>query len=185
MTIRQVSKRHLFVLIAVLAVPLCSAQDNTTSSAAQTGKVIFAIGTENGSDGEFRSSGWVGKEEYVFDAATSTADDFPAELHVKGSYESFGVVRLRVVFTLDKSYERIILRLVRGGDETTVLVVDDEKTYYVTSTMLGSGEGFRAGAYNLDLGSMAEGKHWLDFSVAPEPKGNGTYQWDALRLFGS
>jgi hypothetical protein len=184
MKTHPIMKRALFALPMILAAALCRGQDRPSSTAAQNGEVIFAIGKEDKTDAEFRSWGWNGKEEYECDAAACTDDAFPAELHIRGAYDSYGVVRLRIVFQLDRSYDRIVLRLVRGGDETTVVKVDDKATYQVTNTMLGSAEGFQVGSYELSLGALAKGKHSLEFTVAEDGKGNGAYQWDALKLFG-
>ena len=49
--------------------------------------------------------------------------------------------------------------------------------------MLGSGEGYRVGAYNLELGSLKKGVHSIEMSLADDGKGNNIYQWDALSLF--
>jgi hypothetical protein len=75
------------------------------------------------------------------------------------------------------------LRLVRGGDETTVVELDETEQYLVTNSMLGSNDGYLVGAYDLDLGSLRKGKHTIKLTIADDGKGNGTYQWDAIRLF--
>jgi len=184
MRIDLVMERGLCVLLMMLAAGFCSGQDQPLTTTEQDGEVIFAIGKEDKSDREFLSQGWNGKEEYVCNAATCMDDTFPAELHIKGIYESYGVVRLKILFQLNKSYDQIILRLVRGGDETTVVKVDDRAKDYVTNEMLGSSEGFRVGSYELDLGALAKGIHSLEFTVAEDGKGNGAHQWDALKLLG-
>ena len=76
------------------------------------------------------------------------------------------------------------MRLARGGDETTVVVVDGKrKKHRVTNTMLGSGEGYRVGVYNLELGALKKGTHTIELTIADDRKGDGGYQWDALSLF--
>jgi hypothetical protein len=93
------------------------------------------------------------------------------------------VERIIIIFKLDQAYINVVLRLVRGGDETTVVTVDGKQTHLVTNTMLGSGEGFRVGVYNLTLGALKKGEHTIEMTVADDGKGNATYQWDALSLF--
>ena len=94
-----------------------------------------------------------------------------------------GVERITIIFRLDQAYNNVILRLARGGDETTVVTVDRKRTHLVTNTMLGSGEGYRVGVYNLTLGALKKGRHTIEMTVADDGKGNATYQWDALSLF--
>jgi hypothetical protein len=184
-------KTNRIVACAVLALPmmlsalLCPGQEQPSPTAARDAEVIFTIGKEDKSDREFLNAGWYGKEEFVCRPATDWADQsFPAELHIHGAYESYGVVRVKVLFELKRSYTRIVLRLARGGDETTVVRVDGQQTYHVTNAMLGSAEGFVIGSYELDIGGLEQGEHSLEFTVAEDGKGNGAYQWDALRLFG-
>ncbi len=180
---KRVLVNSLMVLPMMMLGAQCMGQDQA-SLAATDYEVVFTIGKQNGSDGEFRSSGWRGTEEYTFRVGVDTDDRFPAELHVRGAYVSYGVSRLTVVFVAKKSYERAVLRLVRGGNETSVVTVDGTREYTITSAMLGSAEGFRAGSYDLDIGSIEEGEHSLVFTVLQDGRGNGTYQWDALTLLG-
>ena len=72
---------------------------------------------------------------------------------------------------------------VEAGGETTVVRVDRRRTYLVTNTMLGSGEGYRVGVYNLKLGALKKGRHSIELTVEDDGKGNATYQWDALSLY--
>ena len=51
----------------------------------------------------------------------------------------------KINFRLEQTYNDVVLRLARGGDETTVVTIDGKRTYIVTNTMLGSGEGYRVG----------------------------------------
>ena len=90
--------------------------------------------------------------------------------------------RIIISFRLDQAYNNVILRLARGGAETTVVTIDGKQTYLVTDTMLGSGEGFGVGVYNLELGTLKKGVHTIQLTVADDGKGNGAYQWDALSL---
>ena len=96
--------------------------------------VIFAIGQEDKSDLEFRSIGFRTITEYNcrvgVDCSTET---FPAYLIRAGysGYNSGGVERIIIRFRLDQTYNDVILRLVRGGDETTVVTVDGKQTYLV------------------------------------------------------
>ncbi len=49
--------------------------------------------------------------------------------------------------------------------------------------MLGSNEGHLVGGHDLDLGSLDKGQHSTQLTVADDGKGNGTYQWDAIKMF--
>jgi hypothetical protein len=174
----------LLALPMMIAAVMCSGQNKALSQAAKDGEVIFKIGKEDGSDKEFINYGWTGIEEYIFRVGVDTDDKFPAELHLRGAYSSYGVVTLKIAFSAKQSYDKVILRLVRGGDETSVVTVDKQQPCQVTSSMLGSGEGFRAGSYELDIGGLQKGEHTLMFTLLADGKGNGAYQWDALELFG-
>ena len=171
------------LLLLLTALSTCS-QDQPEPSTADKRVIIFKIGQEDQSDREFRSSGWAGQEEYACRIGADCTDDkFPAELLVpKSDYPSYGVERVTIYFDLQQSYN-MVLRLVRGGDETTVLIVDGQKKFIVTSKMLGSSEGFHVGAYELKLGTLKSGEHSINFTVLDDGKGNGAYQWDALTLF--
>ena len=57
------------------------------------------------------------------------------------------------------------------------------KKHLVTNTMLGSGENYHYGVYNLELGALKKGTHTIELTVADDGKGNATYAWDALSLF--
>jgi hypothetical protein len=172
------------MLLMVFALWGC--QSAGTLVSVSESKVLFAIGQEDKSDREFRSSGFMGSTEYRcrvgVDCSTET---FPAYLNRAGNtgYAYGGVERIIIVFRLDQAYNNVILRLARGGDETTVVRVDRRKTYLVTNQMLGSGEGYRVGVYNLKLGALKKGRHRIEMTVADDGKGNATYQWDALVLF--
>jgi len=184
MRIKRVLSLGLLALPMMMAAVMCSGQIKELSQAAKDGEVIFTIGKEDGSDREFQNYLWTGIEEYIFRVGVETDNKFPAELHIRGVYKNYGVVRLKITFSAQRSYDKAILRLVRGGDETSVVTVDGQQPYQVTSSMLGSGEGFRAGSYELDIGGLQEGEHTLMFTVLEDEKGNGAYQWDALELFG-
>jgi hypothetical protein len=146
--------------------------------------VVFRIGKEDKSDLEFKKTEWSGQKEYVCQIGINDKDSaFPAELYVHGSvYENYGVEKLEIVFTLERT-EDLVLRLARGGEETTVVSIDGKNPLEVTSVMLGSGEGFQAGSYELELGTLDKGEHRISFSVKDDKKGNGSYQWDAIKLY--
>lgn len=149
------------------------------------GKIVFEFGQEDKSDREFCRTGLMGITEYRcrigVDCSTGA---FPAYLNRAGytGYDDGGVERITIIFRLDETYNNFILRLARGGNETTVVKVDRKRTYFVTNTMLGSGEGFRVGVCNLKLGTLNRGRHSIELTVANDGKGNATYQWDALAL---
>ena len=94
-----------------------------------------------------------------------------------------GAQRIFIEFNLDRVYRSLVLRLARAGAETTVVKVDDRAPQEVTNTMLGSDEGFSAGAYDLALGRLDTGDHLIELTVADDGKGNGSYVWDAIALF--
>ena len=148
--------------------------------------VIFAIGQEDKNSNEFLQRGFQGRPEYRcrvgVDCSTET---FPAYPYVApmSQYSGDGVERITIRFKLDQTYNDVILRLARGGDETTVVTVDRKRTYHVTNTMLGSGENYQFGVYNLKLGALKKGNHTIEMTVADDGKGNAVFAWDALALF--
>ncbi len=146
--------------------------------------IIFQIGQEDRSDREFQRMGWKGQKEYTCHIGVDCKDEkFPAELLVpKSDYPDYGVECVTIYFEVKKA-GNAILRLARGGDETTVVLIDRERKYIVTSAMLGSGEGFRVGTYELAIGSINIGWHSIEFTVLIDGKANGAYQWDAITLF--
>lgn len=172
-------KPAIFLILAVLmgscaGIPPVRPVDN----------VLFAIGREDKSDSEFRSFGFSEITEYRCRVGVDCSTEaFPAYLNRGATYAYGGVERIIISFRLDQAYNNVILRLVRGGDETTVVIVDGKQTYNVTNTMLGSGEGYRVGAYNLELGILKKGVHTIEMSAADDGKGKNVYQWDALSLF--
>jgi hypothetical protein len=98
-------------------------------------------------------------------------------------YADTEVKRITIIFTLDQDYSELVLRLVRGGRETTVVTVDAQQTYLVTNVMLGSDEDWVVGAYDLMLGALKKGTHTIQLTVADDGKGYGDFGWDALALF--
>ena len=162
--------------------PLEDANDSNASGAV--GEVIFEFGREDKSDFEFRRSGLRDITEYRCRVGVDcSTESFPQYLYQSNSELAYsGVERIIISFKLDQTYNDVTLRLARGGDETTVVTVDRKRTYLVTNTMLGSGEGYRVGAYNLKLGALKKGRHRIELTVADDGKGNAQYQWDALSL---
>ena len=162
--------------------PLEDANDSNASGAV--GEVIFEFGREDKSDFEFRRSGLRDITEYRCRVGVDcSTESFPQYLYQSNSELAYsGVERIIISFKLDQTYNDVTLRLARGGDETTVVAVDRKRTYLVTNTMLGSGENYRVGVYNLKLGALKKGRHRIELTVADDGKGNATYQWDALAL---
>ena len=78
------------VLPMMMAAVMCYGQIKPLSQAAKDGEIIFTIGKEDGSDHEFLNHGWKGIEEYNFRVGVDTDNKFPAELHLRGIYESYG-----------------------------------------------------------------------------------------------
>ena len=174
------------LLIGALATGVLAAAEPDTSR--PKGEVIFEIGQEDKSDREFRASGWRGHPEYsCIVGVDCSTEAFPKELYRAPipPYVDYAVERITLTFTLEQAYNNVVLRLVRGGDETTVVIVDGKRkrTHLVTNTMLGSGEGYHVGVYNLKLGGLKKGRHTIQLTVADDGKGNAVYQWDALALF--
>ena len=166
--------------------PWGQVRSDDSDTSRPVGKVIFEFGQEDKSDREFLRNGLKEITEYrcrVGDDCSTEA--FPGYLLVAGStgYASGGVERVIISFRLKQTYNDVTLRLVRGGDETTVVKVDEQKTHLVTNTMLGSSEGYGVGVYNLKLGALKKGRHTIEMTVADDGKGNAMYQWDALALF--
>jgi hypothetical protein len=141
--------------------------------------VFFAIGREDKSDNEFEFT--MGMSEYRCTVGVDCSTEaFPTGLGL--AWYGLGVERIIISFRLNQAYDNVILRLARGGAETTVVIVNEKQKYFVTDTMLGSGEGYIVGVYNLELGTLKKGVHSIEMSVADDGKGNGTYAWDALSL---
>ena len=161
-----------------------------SASDRPVGNEIFLIGREDKSDLEFCRSGFSGHPEFTctvgIDCSTKS---FPQRLHRAQSsayartYVDAGVERITIEFSLEQAYMNVVLRLARGGGETTVVTIDGKRKYFVTNEMLGSHEGYGVGVYNLILGALKKGTHIIQLTVADDGKGNGTYQWDALALF--
>ena len=187
------ARTFVSILILVLAVliisvlPWSQSQSDDSDTTRPTGKVIFEIGQEDKRDWEFSRVGFEGQSEYTCRVGVDCSTEaFPQRLSRAGytGYEYSSVERITISFTLDQKYKKVVLRLARGGDETTVVVVDGKrKKHRVTNTMLGSGEGFRVGVYNLELGALKKGEHTIEITMADDGKGNANYQWDALSLF--
>ena len=173
-------KSAIFILILAVLMGSCAG----IPPVRPVDNVFFTIGREDKSDREFRSLGLNEITEYRCRVGVDCSTEaFPAYLNRGATYAYGGVERIIISFRLDQSYNNVILRLARGGDETTVVIVDGKQTYRVTNTMLGSGEGFRVGAYNLEISSLKKGVHTIEMSMADDGKGNNIYQWDALSLF--
>ena len=155
-----------------------------SDSSRPVGEVIFEFGKEDKSDREFRRRGWDGISEYRCRVGVDCSTEaFPQYLfQTYGEFQIRGVERIVISFKLEQTYNDVILRLARGGAETTVVKVDGRKSYLVTNTMLGSDEGFQVGVCNLKLGALKKGEHRIELTVADDGKGSASYQWDALSL---
>lgn len=171
----------LFATIGCVAVrPVPPAID------AGTDGILFAIGKEDGSRYDFKQYGWTDIHEYEHTVGIDSVDGaFPSHLYATSAantWDSSAVARVRIVFNLDRSFERLNLRLVRAGSETTIVKLDNKESYKVTSDMLGSNEHSGFGSYDLNLGPLGKGVHNIELSVADDEKGNGRYGWDAIAL---
>lgn len=166
---------------------LCRRSEEATSDSdtnRPVEKIIFKIGQENKSYFEFNRNGFLQTTEYRCTVGVDCSTEaFPEYLtRAESGYLVYGVERIIISFRLDQTYDDITLRLARGGDETTLVRVDQNETYLVTNTMLGSGEGYRVGVYDLQVGRLEKGRHSIELTVADDGKGNAAYQWDALSL---
>ena len=186
-------RKYVSTLILVLAVliilvlPWSQGQSDDSDTTRPTGKVIFEIGQEDKRDWEFSRVGFEGHSEYTclvgVDCSTEAFPQYLYRAPYAGHAHS-GVELITISFTLDQKYKKVVLRLARGGDETTVVVVDGKrKKHRVTNTMLGSGEGYSVGVNNLELGALKKGTHTIELTIADNGKGNAMHQWDALSLF--
>jgi hypothetical protein len=173
------------VLLVVLLAAGCGGSKAVTAEPAPgpvdrpAGERIFAIGVEDKDDGEFRRSGFTGHSEYRCTVgADCKADAFLGRLHraevteYARGYADGGVQRVVIAFNLKRAYDAVVLRLARGGGETTIVTIDGTQTHWVTSKMLGSVEGYGVGAYNLMLGPLAAGGHTIQLTVADDQQGN-------------
>jgi hypothetical protein len=183
------TKMHLcgvVVMAALLVSTSCVSQIPPVTDAGPDG-VLFEIGEVDHSRHDYKQTGWEGIQEYEYIiGVNSLSDGFPSHLYVpslKDIWDSTAVVHLRIKFKLSKSFEQVILRIARAGDETTIVNLDNEHIYEVTSAMLGSDEHSNWGSYDLSLGALEKGIRNIEFSVADDGKGNGRYGWDAIILY--
>jgi hypothetical protein len=182
-------KKVIFVLPIVLVLWACQSL-GMAGDQSQEKIIFFEIGKEDNSDSEFRSTGFGEYQEYTCEVRVDClTDTFPQRLHrppLMGDasrYADAGVQRVTIVIYLRMAYNHVILHLVRGGDETTLVEIDGTQSYSVTNSMLGSNDGYLVGTYDLDLGLLVKGKHSIHLTVADDGKGDGTYRWDAIKMF--
>ena len=174
--------------IVISQVLFCSLASCKTSSAseADTGTIIFEIGIINQSISDFPANGFNGVDDYEctvsVDCSTETFPVHMYKLPVPRGSDSMGVAFVTIFFELNKSHENLIFRIVRGGSETTIVTLDDDKRFDVTSSMLGSDERRKYGNYDLSLGSLGQGTHSIHLAIGENNHGNGRYWWDALIL---
>ena len=178
------------VLISIVISPifLCSFASCKTSSSseADTGTIIFEIGIINESLSDFPANSFKGVDDYKctvgVDCSTET---FPVHMYKQPAprdSDSLGVAFVTIIFELNKSHENLIFRIARAGSETTIVTLDDDKRFDVTSSMLGSDERRKYGSYDLSLGSLGQGTHSIHLAIGENNYGNGRYWWDALIL---
>ena len=170
----------------VLFCPLVSCK-TLSKSEADTGTIIFQIGIINESLSDFPANSFKGVDDYkcTVDVDCST-ETFPVHMYKQPAprlADSLGVAFVTIYFELNKSHENLIFRIVRGGSETTIVTLDDDKRFDVTSSMLGSDERRKYGSYDLSLGSLDQGTHSIHIAIGENNYGNGRYWWDALILF--
>jgi hypothetical protein len=180
-------KAQIVVSLLIIALTLW-AQSCERDTSRPVRKTIFAIGQEDRHWGEFTARGFKGHPEYRCRVGVDcSTENFPSGLYLRDPNYSFyadeEVKRVIITFVLENNYNELVLRLVRGGSETTVVTVDGTQTYLVTNEMLGSSDGWVVGDYDLKLGAFKKGTHTLELSIADDGRGDGSFGWDALALF--
>ncbi len=155
-------------------------------SQADTGTIIFQIGIINESHSDFPAYSFKGVDDYKCTVGVDCSDEtFPPHIYNQPARrfgDSLGVAFVTIFFELNKSHENMIFRIARAGSETTIVTLDDDKRFYVTSSMLGSDEQRQYGSYDLSLGYLDQGTHSIHLAVGENNYGNGMYWWDALIL---
>ena len=176
----------VLALLIMIVMPWSQGQSDDSDTNRPAGKVIFEIGQEDGSYSEFCQSGFRDQTEYSCRVGVDClTESFPIR-HYRApinAYVDDGVEHIIIKFSLKQAYKNVLLRLARAGDETTVVTVDGKQMYSVTNVFLGSGDGYIVGVYNLQLGALEKGNHYIEMTVADDGMGNGRYSWDALALF--
>lgn len=182
---------HLFVVILISVILFTVTNCATVKQVppainAGTDGILFEIGEEDGGRSEFQQSGWKDIHEYEYTVGiNSMTDGFPSHMYASSKvslWDSTAVESLKIIFNLSRSIEKVTLRLVRAGAETTIVKLDTKGTYEVTADMLGCSEHSDFGSYDLNLGPLEKGIHNIELSVADDGKGNGRYGWDAIIL---
>jgi len=148
--------------------------------------VLFAIGAEDGDRSEFQHFDWEGINDYECTVGVNCeSKNFPARLlrmSVADRWDYLGVAQVTINFNLNQALERVFLRIVRGGSDTTIVNLDDSASHYVTHKMLDSRNWAHYGSYEVDLGSLNAGIHIIKLTVDERGMGRGRYSWDAIIL---
>ena len=149
--------------------------------------VLFAIGVKDGDRSEFQEFDWEGIKYYECTVGVNCESrNFPARLlrmSVVDSWDYLGVAQVTINFNLNQSFERLFLRIVRTGSETTIVKLDDSVSHYVTHKMLESRSWNHYGDYDLDLGSLDAGIHNVKLTIDERGMGEGRHKWDAIIFF--
>ena len=149
---------------------------------------IFSIGEVDKHSGEFA---WVGfwKVQKVKINADGIVDPLkiPERLiHPDGDYSpdrSDAVKEILITFKIRDKESKLFLRLARGGDSDTLVIIDEINEYRVTPAMLGSDEGGIFGVHDLNLGKLDKGNHNILITMPNDGLGfNGSIRWDAIIL---
>lgn len=163
--------------------------ENSPASDISVENVIFSIGTIGQSMSDFTGSGYGDIENFECTVgADCSTETFPPQMYKPSTpikHRTIGASSVRIFFNLRQPYENLFLRLARAGSETTIVTLDDEKVFKVTSTMLGSDERRKYGSYDLAFGSLGQGTHNIHLTVEDEYNGNGRFWWDALILIST
>jgi hypothetical protein len=152
------------------------------------GDVVFSIGEVDQSSYEFSRGDFTNVRFVTIDADGEVDPKLmPIRMiHPDGFYSPDrrdAAQEVVIHFRLNRDAPRLVFRLARTGDSTTLVSIDSETTYRVTDMMLGSAEGGVFGSYDLDLGPILKGHHTLKLSIPDDGLGsNGSFRWDALVL---
>jgi hypothetical protein len=172
-------KTVLMLFLVILATMGCSRGRARTRG----DHAILEIGKEDGSYAEFANKGFRDLDEFRCSTEqVPSADAFPLGHFIKGVVTDRGVSQVFFDISLDKAYDRVVLRLSREGSETTVVTVDEKTEYQVTSEMLGSKDGNYFGVYDLLIGPLMAGSHTITLTVLDDGKRIGGYAWDAIKF---
>lgn len=155
-------------------------------------RVVFSIGQRDDSYDEFTARESLNPPQYECTVGVDCfTETFPVGMswsedhaHIYPFVAEEDVESITIHFTLAGDHTNLTLRVSRAGDETLLITLDDRDPIPVTAAMLGSGDSWQPGTFDVNLGSVTEGSHTLLFTVHPtDGDGFPYFAWDALLLF--